>query len=140
MKHVPHSPSPSVRTRGFMLIEVLVSILIFSIGVLALVGLQAKMTHAQSASKIRTDATYLANELIGTMWSDLTHLGSYANCASYGPCSDWQTKVSQSLPNGSGTVDSVDPSTGAVSITIKWTVRSDGEHRYTTIAAVKSSS
>jgi type IV pilus assembly protein PilV len=134
----PIAAHAGTRVRGFMLIEVLVSILIFSIGVLALIGLQAKMTRAQTTAKSRADAVYLANELVGVMWSDLPNLSSYANCASYTRCTDWQTKVSQNLPGGAGTVDSIDASTGAVSITITWSQGSDGAHTYTITTFVKS--
>lgn len=56
------------RQSGFLLIEVLVSILIFAIGVLALVGLQTRATQASTAAKYRADAGLLANDLIGRMW------------------------------------------------------------------------
>jgi type IV pilus assembly protein PilV len=55
--------------RGIALIEVLVALLIFMLGVLGLVGLQASMTRAQTDSKVRADAAYLASELNGRMWS-----------------------------------------------------------------------
>ena len=91
---------------GVMLLEVLVSILIFSIGVLALVVLQARMTAAQSDAKYRADASYLANEVVGMMWSDLTHVTNFNGtaCTAYTRCSDWQSKVSNTLPNGSGAI------------------------------------
>ena len=53
------------RQRGFMLIETLVAILIFSIGVLSLVGLQATSVRLSSGAKYRSDAALLVNELIG---------------------------------------------------------------------------
>lgn len=83
-------PTPMPSQRGMMLIEVLVSILIFSIGVLALVGLQARMTAAQSDAKYRADASYLANEVVGTMWGDLSHVANYNGtaCTSNTRCSD----------------------------------------------------
>ena len=141
MQHQPTTQRPAARVRGFMLIEVLVSILIFSIGVLALVGLQAKMTKAQSASKYRADAAYLSNELVGVMWSDLKNLGSYsgATCTTYGRCKDWQTKVYQNLPSGTGAVSSV-AATGAVTITITWKQGSEDTHTLQTVSYVKSSS
>jgi type IV pilus assembly protein PilV len=123
---------------GFMLLEVLVAILIFSIGVLSLIGLQAKMTHAQTASKMRADAAYLATELIGVMWSDITHLGDYADCGAQ-RCVDWQTKVQQTLP-GATTVVNVDATSGQVEITINWTQASDGQHTYATQTFIKASS
>jgi type IV pilus assembly protein PilV len=117
--------------RGYMLIEVLVSFLIFSVGVLALVGLQARMGRAQTAAKARADASYLANELVGVMWSDMKNLGSYSNCATYARCLDWQNKVAQSLPAATTTV-TVTTSTGEVSIRIQWRQGSDDQHTYAT--------
>lgn len=137
----PHSSPPMLRhrhARGAMLIEVLVAILIFSIGVLALVGLQAQMTHAQSSAKSRADATYLANELIGVMWSDTTNLSSYDTCDGYARCSEWQAKVANALPKGAGTIDVVDATTGEVTITVRWTSPSDGDHQYVTTTFIRA--
>lgn len=54
--------------RGVMLLEALISILIFSIGILAIVALQANSIKLASDSKYRADASLLANQLIGQMW------------------------------------------------------------------------
>jgi type IV pilus assembly protein PilV len=122
---------------GFMLLEVLVSILIFSLGVLALIGLQAKMTRAQTAAKSRADAAYLANELIGVIWSDASHLSSYdgTSCANYTRCKDWQNKVAAALPGGLGAV-SATAATGVVTATITWTQSSDGSHSYSSSTVI----
>ena len=53
---------------GFMLLEALIAILIFSFGVLALVALQARSIQLSADAKYRTNATLLANQLIGQMW------------------------------------------------------------------------
>lgn len=133
--------SPKPQQRGMMLIEVLVSILIFSIGVLALVGLQARMTAAQSDAKYRADASYLANEVIGTMWSDLSHVANYNGtaCGANTRCSDWQSKVTNTLPNGSGSIV-VDATTQMVTITVTWQHGSDDQHRYTTRTRLSAAS
>lgn len=55
---------------GYMLLEVLVSLVIFSIGVLGVVAMQAISIKADGAAKYRADASLLANELIGRMWAD----------------------------------------------------------------------
>ncbi|MFT7723136.1 MAG: type IV pilus modification protein PilV [Roseateles sp.] len=53
--------------RGVLLLEVLVALLIFSLGVLGLVGLQASAAKQSGETKYRADATLLANELLGQM-------------------------------------------------------------------------
>lgn len=61
------------RQNGSMLIEVLIAMLIFSMGILGLVGLQASAVKASTDAKYRSEAGMLANELIGRMWvSDRT--------------------------------------------------------------------
>lgn len=65
-------PTPSVRSqRGMMLLEGLIAILIFSLGVLAMIGMQAVSVSQTSQAKYRVDASLLANKLIAQMWSDL---------------------------------------------------------------------
>ena len=54
---------------GSMLLEALVAILIFSIGILALVGMQAAAINNVSDAKYRSTAGFLANEIVGTIWS-----------------------------------------------------------------------
>ena len=109
--------------RGFMLMEVLVSVLIFTLGVLGLVGLQASMSQAQSVARSRAEASNLASELSARMWADLKSIDQYADgasCANYAPCKDWQDKVSATLPRGAGSV-SYDATNGTVTVTVMWT-------------------
>jgi len=112
-----------------MLVEVLVSVLLFSVGVLALVGLQASMNQAQGAAKMRTDAFYLANELTGLMWSDVTHLDQYKedSCESHARCKSWLDKLAQTLPNSRAVVTVAG---GAVTIQIVWTLPDGEQHQY----------
>ena len=125
------------RVRGVALIEVLVAMLIFMLGVLGLVGLQGSMTRAQTESKVRADAALLAGELIGRMWSDLTNMATYSGsgCASQARCKEWQSKVASSLPGGTGAV-TVDASTGDVAVTVTWTMPSGESHQYVTHSTV----
>jgi type IV pilus assembly protein PilV len=127
--------------RGVALVETLVAILIFSVGVLGLVGMQAAMTRAQGAGKFRADAANLANEVIGLMWVDRpqsigvlsSNLTKYttANCDTYDPCSDWKAKVGSLLPLGT-TAITADETSGAVTITLTWTIANEGLHSYAT--------
>lgn len=127
-----------------MLIEVLISVLIFSVGVVALVALQAAMTRAQTEAKARTDASYLATELVGLMWSDVNSLTSYktASCASNTQCNMWLAKVQQTLPIDTAPLvtvntDAASPMLGDVSITITWRPPSGDTHRYVMSTSIK---
>lgn len=51
--------------RGFFLIEALVAILIFAIGILGMVAIGGTATNAQSDARVRTEAATLADELAG---------------------------------------------------------------------------
>jgi type IV pilus assembly protein PilV len=120
-------------TKGVALLEVLVAILLFALGVLALVGLQGALTRAQTDAKIRTDASALASEVIGRMWADLGQLNAYngTDCKSHPRCKSWQDKVTQTLPSGIGTI-TVTAATSDVAVNITWTTPGGETHRYET--------
>lgn len=130
------------RMRGVALIEALVSMLLFSMGVLALVGLQSTMVRAQSDAKIRADAAYLASEATGKMWSDLQNITAYngTGCATQTRCKEWQDKIADELPGGTGAI-TVDTSTKDVTITIGWQAADRNQHQFvthTTIVATEN--
>jgi type IV pilus assembly protein PilV len=58
------------REAGVMLIEALIAILIFSIGILAVVGMQSVALKNATESKNRSEAAFLAQELMAQMWID----------------------------------------------------------------------
>jgi type IV pilus assembly protein PilV len=134
MKIAKRSMRTSPRAvQGAALIEAMIGILLFSIGILGLVGLQASMTSAQSSAKYRAEAAYLASELLGTMWMNKVNLGVYATTPA-SPCTDqrcldWVNKVASGLPKGTATV-AVTPSTGVVDLTVGWTAPHEGTHSY----------
>lgn len=65
----PRTPQRQrLRQRGVALIEVLVAILIFSIGVLGLIGLQSRAIAVSIDAEDRNRASLLANELITELW------------------------------------------------------------------------
>ena len=63
-KHLRKSQS------GAYLLEALIGILIFSFGILGIVGLQAQAIRFTNDSELRAEAVYLANSLISKMWTD----------------------------------------------------------------------
>jgi type IV pilus assembly protein PilV len=95
---------------GIVLIEALIAVLLFSLGILALVGLQATMSKGVTQAKLRAEASFLANQLIGQMWVDQVNLSNYAasegtcTTTSFTNCTNWQTQVGQALPDGKADV------------------------------------
>ncbi len=53
---------------GIMLLEALIGLLIFSIGILAMIGLQATAFSASADAKNRADASGYASDIISRMW------------------------------------------------------------------------
>lgn len=53
-----------------MLLEALVGVLIFSLGVMALVAMQSVSISNVSNARYRTEAAFLANEILSAAWVD----------------------------------------------------------------------
>jgi type IV pilus assembly protein PilV len=62
------TPPPSSQ-QGMMLLEALFGILLFSIGIIALIGMQTNAAKQSIDGKYRSDASLLASELVGQMWA-----------------------------------------------------------------------
>jgi type IV pilus assembly protein PilV len=106
----------SKQSRGISLIEVLIVIVLFSFGLLGLVGLQARALQVSVNSEDSQRAALLANELVSTMWGAGTVNLPAATVTA------WQTLVAdptaRGLPSGTGTV----AITGNLArITVRWT-------------------
>ena len=118
---------------GSFLLEALVSILIFMIGLIALLGVSAQATNQLSQSKYRNDASYLASELIGEMWVTPGTAAAYINSANY---TNWQTRVAAELPDGAASA--VPTGTTQVDLVISWSDKKDPgvTHLYQTTADI----
>ena len=76
--------NPVVRGRqaGFTLIEVLIVVLVFSFGILAMANLQATAIRLSTDAQQRAEATYLADQLLARMLvSDRATAASFAHMA-----------------------------------------------------------
>lgn len=58
------------KQKGVMLLEALIAILVFSLGILAMVGMQAVAISHMGQSKYRADASFAVNKLFARMWVD----------------------------------------------------------------------
>ena len=117
--HELENRSPAFSQQGVVLLEVLISILIFSMAVLAIVGLQASMV------KNTSDAKYRAEQRIGAMWADPANLDDYLEV---------NTNVSNLLPSGQRTVAELVP--GQYQVTITWQAPGEVQHNFTIVAAI----
>jgi type IV pilus assembly protein PilV len=108
--------------RGFSLIEVLVALLVFSFGVLALVGLQTTALRMAADARDRTTATFLADQLVGLMLiSNRAAVGTFRHRTTDGatPCSpgggntanaaalQWLGMVNNALPGAESAVQQI---------------------------------
>lgn len=110
---------------GVMLIEALIGILIFSIGILALIGMQATAIKNTTDARYRSEASFLANQLIGKMWVDRANLNLYT-ASGYAPRDTWVNTVASTLPgidvpnNIRVPTIVVGVGTNEVTVTIQW--------------------
>ncbi|MGJ7581712.1 type IV pilus modification protein PilV [Variovorax sp. RHLX14] len=102
MKRPGHANQSGHRQGGVALIEVLVSLLIFSLGILGLIGLQTRAITLSGDAEDRNRAALLANDVTSTMWLNRSVTLPAATLTA------WQARVAdakkEGLPNGTGTV------------------------------------
>ena len=111
-------PGSTQSQRGVALIESLVSILIFSFGVIGLIGLEANAINFSMDAEDRNRAAVIANEVASDMWlNDSVTLTAAQNTT-------WQANVSNTatggLPNGTLTITPTAGTTNSADILITW--------------------
>lgn len=133
--------------RGIVLLEALVALLIFSVGILGLIGLQITSVKQASAAEYRSTAVLQANDLISRMWvSDRSDTVLQTQFAATGDgYKAWKDAWASALP---GTTDNPPDvaiksedkgataalGTNTVTITIYWQAPGDDKRQYTMVA------
>lgn len=134
IRNIPRANSSNVKCskneQGVVLIEALIAIVLFSMGILALVGLQAAMIKNTSDNKYRADASFLAQQSIGLGWANTSDANGVSNLANISCLTGACTDVSAILPNGTRTVTVA--ARGLVTVTINWQAPGADAHSYTT--------
>jgi type IV pilus assembly protein PilV len=121
-----HTQPLSVKQHGVVLLEAMIAILIFSVGILGIIGLQAAMIKNVAQSKYRADANFVAQEMIGNMWADPTNIANY-----------YFYDCSAMLPAGVCTAaQPAGAPAGQVLITITWQPPGDVQHNFVTVATI----
>jgi type IV pilus assembly protein PilV len=136
----PSFPVPR-RSAGFTLIEVLVAVLVLSIGLLGLASLQATSLRFNNDSSAQTQAAYLASDMADRMRANLSKAADYpgkaaavnAACYSAAGCSpdamagndmyEWNQSLA-TLPAGQGSITALGG--GLYTITVMWDEQRNG--------------
>lgn len=138
--------------QGILLLEALIGLLIFAVGILGLVGLQSASVKQAAAAEYRSVAAMQANDLISRMWvSDRTTATLQAQYASpAGPAyTNWAATWASELPGAAANAPTVavaavvgggtaPVSSSQVTVNIFW--QAPGEtapHTYTLVAQLK---
>ena len=149
----PHARAQSATQRGFSLVEVLVALLVLSIGLLGICKLVLFSARANDSAYLRSQATTLAYSMLDAMHANRQTAidGSYnvaaanaatdpgAQCNSAAPCTDsltlaqydlfqWKQRLQALGPTGNGsitTATTTDPVSGTTATTATITVTWD---------------
>ena len=129
------------RMQGFNLVEVLIALIIMSVGMLGIAGLYVHSMQAGRTSLFRHQAVTLVGDIADRIRANPTAVGAYAlagannNCVAGGiDCSPaamaandiflWQQQAVETLPTGAVAVvfrDAVVPLPPTYEITVSWT-------------------
>jgi type IV pilus assembly protein PilV len=115
--------------RGFTLIEALVALIVLSIGLLGVAGMQIAGLRANQSAASRTQASYLADDIVDRMRANnkAARNGDYnvtlgatltGTTTAQQDVQTWVTEL-QTLPSGKGSI-AVVPATNIATITIQW--------------------
>lgn len=135
--------------KGAMLLEALIGILIFSTGILAVIGLQAASVRTAGDTKYRADASFFASQIVANMRADSAAnwptyslnpvvLGTQPPCAPGGVANAnvnaWLLELAAALPRAMASISVVAPNpfVNNVQVTVCWQAAQDStQHRHT---------
>jgi len=125
------APRQAVHSRqgqhGVALLEALIAILIFSFGILGLIGLEASAINFSVDAEDRNRAALFASEVASTMWVNGTitvptsQLSAWTSTSS---SSNWASSIANTatvgVPNGTLTITPTAGTTNSADIVITW--------------------
>ena len=140
------SPTSLRKQTGAYLLEALIGILIFALGVLGIVGLQVASLRTTTDSAMRAEAVFAANQLLSQMWADDENslVANYSSAFNGQPYKDFAAQL-KSTQGGTWVADPAvvfdtiaPPSQQShyVVINIQWKSTDGDVHNYTTAGVV----
>jgi type IV pilus assembly protein PilV len=146
-----NKPIPSSE-QGFSLIELMVALTIFAIGLLGLAYLQVALIRQNSGAQYMAQASLAANQMLGNIWaagrSNVGDFNGMNTCTNNLPgtgnaaavAAAWSTLVANTLPQGCGSVQFYTPNgtaTAGTSVTlpaiatisVQWGTPMGGQHQ-----------
>jgi type IV pilus assembly protein PilV len=105
------------RRRGVTMVEVLVALLVFSLGILGAVGMQARAIQLSVDSEDRARAALMANEIVTAMWTQRTTALPAATVAAW--TARLQDPQVSGLPQANAVISAPDAA-DIVTVTITW--------------------
>lgn len=139
-----NTKTPAGRIRGFSMIEILVTIVVLSIGLLGLAGLQLTGLKYNHSAYLRSQATLLASDIIdrmranrqvaltggydllmGSMPGNASCVGPGQNCTpaemATADIAEWKQALQDLLPAGDGSIErQVNGNEVIFTVTIQW--------------------
>lgn len=121
--------SDSKRQRGVGMIEVLISIVVVALGVLALARLQTNMVQSNQSALLRSQASLFVYDMTDRMRADLQGARDGLYNRGFGDAipgggtlqgaeiANWLTRVGERLPNGQGAIAT---NGDLVTVSVQW--------------------
>jgi type IV pilus assembly protein PilV len=136
------SPAHWTCKRGFTLVEVLVSLVVLSVGLLGMAKLVLVSSHSNDSAYMRSQATVLGYQLLDSMRANLTaaSAGTYGTALGVMPAAppscngtnctsdqlaqwdvySWKQNLSTALPMGTGSVTTSAGNPLTATVTVQW--------------------
>ena len=113
--------------KGFTLIEVLVALVILSVGLLGLAGLQTTGIRNNHSANLRSQATIMAYDIADRIRANKENVDAYAiaidgdseggSTIAESDMAEWLSNLSERLPSGDG---SIEINAEIVTIQVQW--------------------
>jgi type IV pilus assembly protein PilV len=126
------SPRTLGSSRGLTLVEVLVTLVIISVGLLGVAALQLTTVRNNYDSFVRSQAAMLASDMLDRMRANRNRAKEYVvemdktvgDTPEGADTTRWRATLDAQLPNGKGAI-AFDEATEIVTIAIQWSERAD---------------